>query len=45
MNDEQEELYEGRLSHTVLWEREGETPARDLTIQNPLAIIVMKNAH
>ena len=24
-----EELYEGRLSRTVLWEREGETPSRD----------------
>ena len=28
----QEEPCEGRLSSTVLWEREGETPSRDPTM-------------
>jgi hypothetical protein len=29
---EQEEPYEGRLSRTVPWEREGEIPSRDPTV-------------
>ena len=33
----QEEPCEGRLSSTVPWEREGETPSRDPTIGNAWA--------
>jgi len=39
----QEEPCEGRLSSTVLWEREGETPSRDPTSQNAGAIVLTLN--